>query len=255
MVHLTLLAAGTPILLIALRANLRTSLVHALIWALAAWIAWGVAFAVGDLDGVVLNPFRYVALCLTGCAGVAVLGARRPHALAWNLVVLGLFAVMVLPLLETAFLGTHPVDVVRIVFLAGTLAVGIVNYLPTRMGPAAFAVLMACGAGMVNLFLPEMLSPPVRFFFDGLLIAAPWLGLAFRARTKGSDGDLVWRRFRDSWGLVWGQRVREQFNRATENAGLPVSLHWRGLVGNTEKDEGTATLRAILQRFLEPGDQ
>ena len=32
--------------------------------------------------------------------------------------------------------------------------------------------------------------------------------------------------FRDSWGLMWSQRFREQFNRAAENAGWPITLRW-----------------------------
>jgi hypothetical protein len=39
---------------------------------------------------------RYLALCLTGCVGVAVLGARRPGVGAWDFVLLGLLAVLLL---------------------------------------------------------------------------------------------------------------------------------------------------------------
>ena len=95
---------------------------------------------------------RYCALCMTGCAGIAVLGARRPHVFAWNFVVLGLFAVMVLPLIETQIIGTHPVDTLRILFMGGTIAVGILNYLPTRSAPAAFLLLVA-SVGESNRFM------------------------------------------------------------------------------------------------------
>ena len=68
---IVLLSALIP-LVIALSANRSTSLIHALCWAIVAWIAWFAAFAFG------LMSLIYLALALTVCAGVAVLGARRP---------------------------------------------------------------------------------------------------------------------------------------------------------------------------------
>src|SRR5580704_14943166 len=77
--------------------NRRTTLVHALSWALAAWTCWcGLFLQEGREAG------RYLALCLTGCAGIAVLGARRPIVGAWNFVLVGLLAVLLLPLGEQA---------------------------------------------------------------------------------------------------------------------------------------------------------
>src|ERR1017187_10383750 len=100
----------------AIWANRGTSLLHALVWAMIAWLMWGVAFLCDDLEGAAVQPVRYCALCLTGCAGVAVLGARRPHVFAWNFVVLCLFAVMGWPLVETQIIGTKTFDGLRIVF-------------------------------------------------------------------------------------------------------------------------------------------
>src|SRR5882724_4417194 len=122
-----LILVGVIPFAVALWANRTTSLFHALVWSLVAWLSWGVAFLLDDAERAGLDPGRYCALCLTGCAGVAVLGARRPHVFAWNFVVLGLFAVMVLPLVETSIIGTHSLDGLRIFFLIGTIAVGILN--------------------------------------------------------------------------------------------------------------------------------
>ena len=53
-------------------------------WAGGAWAAWvATTWAPGPLA-------TYLALCLSACAGVAVLGARRPGVTAWNFVVAGL---------------------------------------------------------------------------------------------------------------------------------------------------------------------
>src|ERR1700692_2142289 len=101
----TLIIAGALPIVRALWANRGTSLLHALIWTLLAWLSWGVAFLLDDAENAVMPAGRYCALCLTGCAGIAVLGARRPHVFAWNFVVLSLFAVMVWPLVEGWILG------------------------------------------------------------------------------------------------------------------------------------------------------
>ncbi len=47
--------------------------------------------------------------------------------------VLGLLTVMLLPLGEQVFLGTPAVSGLRVVFLGATLAVAILNYLPTSL--------------------------------------------------------------------------------------------------------------------------
>ena len=60
------------------RANRHTTLVHALNWAVAAWLAWAGLALTPEEQGAGATTARYLALCLTGCAGIAVLGARRP---------------------------------------------------------------------------------------------------------------------------------------------------------------------------------
>src|SRR5205823_5456310 len=132
-----LIAAGFYPLYRAWRANRRTSLVYAVWWAGAAWLSWGAALVFGTPHELGLDPWRYLALCLTGGAGVAVLGARRPQAGAWNFVVLALVAVMVVPLAEHFFLGTPSLDPPRIYFVLVTLAIGILNYVPTARALAA----------------------------------------------------------------------------------------------------------------------
>jgi hypothetical protein len=67
----------------------------------------------------------------------------------------------------------------------------------------------------------------------------------------------MWRTFRDRFGFVWAQRLRDQFNRAAANAGWPVHLGWSGLrgdmgpVGDAEKP--LAVLRSALRRFETAG--
>jgi hypothetical protein len=256
-----LIVAGLLPLALALGANRGTSLLHAVVWASIAWLSWGVAFLLNDADHAGMQAGRYCALCLTGAAGVAVLGARRPHVSAWNFVVLGLLAVMLLPLVETRIIGTHSLDGLRVFFMAGTIAVGIVNYLPTRLAPAAFLSMLIGGAEITLLGAPHWM--PGRgegVIFDLLLTSVPWVAWICLLKKDGdrTDFDRLWLNFRDRWGLVWSQRVREQFNHAAEHAGWPVRLSWRGLLQEknepaltpADQEKFVATLAKVLQRFV-----
>lgn len=243
----------------ALWANRRTALAHALVWALAAWAIWTATAVVVTADSPQLHPLRYVALCLTGCAGVAVFGARRPHVLAWNFVVVALLAVMLLPLAETHFLGTQSAEGLRTFFLGATIAVSCINYLPTRLAPAALALFVVCE---MELLFPRVLSLNEQFdwwiFLDALLAFLPWLAwVCSRKREAGSAFNRLWLNFRDRWGALWALRAREQFNLAAQNAGWPVTLGWWGLASaqgarQFPEDERKylVTLEGVLQRFM-----
>jgi hypothetical protein len=256
--HALLLVAGLYVLARAVIASRKTSLVHAVTWCVAAWLAWGWALLAGDPEQTGLEPARYVALSLTGCAGIAVLGARRPYVFAWNFVVLGLLGVLLLPLLESQVLGTSPADPLRLLFLSATLAVGILNYLPTRSAPAACLLALACGGEVLALFAPEVLPGRGELsLFHLFLLLAPWAGwFCWRGQRTAPAFDRRWLNFRDQFGLVWGQRVREQFNAAAENARWPVTLYWQGLVRHgsvvipaDEQEKMLQTLAALLKRF------
>jgi hypothetical protein len=248
------------------QANRHTSLSHAATWMAAAWVAWGALLLshAGRESAAGLDLPRYLALCLTGCAGVAVLGARRPGVLAWDFVVLGLLGVLLLPYAENLLAIVEPLGPLRLLFLAATLAVGILNYLPTRLGLGALALSAAVSGEMMRLD-PTLPDGVLRWSqqLGGLALAmAPWLALwgCRLAPTSQSAFDQLWHGFRDRYGLVWGQRVREQFNRAAANAGWPVYLSWRGprLLPNARPPSPeletamTGTLRVLLKRFDMP---
>lgn len=238
-------------------ANRRTSLGHALVWTCLAWTAWLAAWgsALIQSDG---DAIRYAALCLSCCPGIAVLGAKRPGVAAWDLVVVGMLAVMLWPLLESAILGRDTLGTVNLMFLAGVLAVSVANYLPTRMGPTA----LLAGGGCVAewLTLASLRGDSVHWFAGACIAAAPWLAyVSWPNRATASAIDRLWLDFRDRYGLAWSQRVCEQFNRAAGNAGWPVSLTWRGLrilpgtqVDATIRREMLETMMGLLRRFAEP---
>src|SRR5262245_37052622 len=115
------------------RAVRETSLRHTVVWLMIAWGGWCSTPLLYAITGTTL-PFRYLAFCLTMCAFVALLGARRPGMAAWNFVVLALLAVLFLPVLEQPWDSpTWELDGPRTLFLGALLATGVVNYLPTSL--------------------------------------------------------------------------------------------------------------------------
>lgn len=217
-----------------------TTLRSALIWAVAAWLLWSVTILRTWGDEV-----RYLATCVTACAGIAVLGARRPGVGAWNFVVAGLLAALCRPFLQG--LGELRLETAHLIFLGAVLLVGIGNYLPTRMGPAAVVLALW---GTMELFRLGQLGEVPRYARDGMLGFAPWVGWWCWTRDSGDTVDCLWRRFRDRFGFLWAQRTRDQFQRAAENADLNVELRWSGVVGEaSQRERSLELLRALLRRF------
>jgi hypothetical protein len=248
------------------RANRRTSLAHAVYWMLACWLAWGAVSLGRAWTGPTYSHglARNVALCLTGCAGVAVLGARRPGVAAWNFVVLGLLGIVLLPVAEGLVVAREPFGFFRELFLAATIGVGIANYLPTRLALGAFALAVGCACQFVLLSdgTQQWHALDVDVATQAAIALAPLLGfLGWCTRSRASSPfDEMWLDFRDRFGVLWASRVRDQFNRAAVNAALPVQLRWRGLQITTGAAQAepeiqraaVAILRGLLMRFANP---
>lgn len=133
------------------------------------------------------------------------------------MVVGGLLAVLLLPVAQG--LGQPRLHPAHLLFLSLTLAVIVLNYLPTRLGLAAALFGFGCCVAIVRLAGGTV---P-----DGLVVAgsvaratAPWLGLFLAGwRTPADPFARTWCQFRDCFGLLWSLRVRDQINRAACNAG------------------------------------
>jgi hypothetical protein len=245
-----LLVTGFYPLARAWRAARGTTLRHAVAWTAAAWLAWVGAAGAGADAGLE----RYLALCATGSAGVAVLGARRPIAVAWNFVVASLLLVLLWSVAEG--LGELRPNVFVTTLLAAALAAGMVNYLPTRLAAAVLPAGAACAVEMAIVLKVKGIDPGWSAYALALLAVAPWLGLAAaRRRTlTGDEIDREWLDFRDRFGAVWALPARDQFNRASANAGWGVVLGWGGArpAGDpaaARPAEALVGLRALLKRF------
>jgi hypothetical protein len=238
------------------RANARTTLRPSLAWAATAWALWMTAFALDDPT----HLWRYLALSLTACAGVSVLGARRPSAGAWNFVVAGLLGVLLIPVARG--LGEPRLEAAHLLVLAAGLTVPLLNYLPTRMCYGVLLVAVGCANEWARLAGDG--SWWVGWLQEGRLDLAlgPWIAWwqLGRRRVASTELDRLWFDFRDRFGVVWGLRAREQFNLAAASSGCPSRLTWFGsqALGSVDDDqaEGVRLLRAVLKRFgpAEEGD-
>jgi hypothetical protein len=89
------------------------------------------------------------------------------------------------------------------------------------------------------------------------LAVVPWIAFASlrRARRLDDPANQTWLDFRDRYGLIWAQRMREHFNRSATNFHLPVELRWQGFKWRRpdpipgERDDAARLLQAVLQRF------
>jgi len=158
--------------------------------------------------------------------------------------------------------GTLQFNVFRLACLAGPLVVGVLNYLPTRLAPAALALLIGCALELAALITSARTGQERPLVLEAgwmAVVFTPWVAYSClrRGDAGASEFDRLWLDFRNHFGFVWGQRVREQFNRSAANAGWPVVLRWQGLrlLPGTVRPESAAqiamlaTLRALLKRF------
>jgi hypothetical protein len=254
------------------RALAKTTLAGAWWWALAALVAWVLLAAARPIlvDSRWISHVHYLAVVLALCPFVAVLGARWPGARVWNGVVAALLLVLAMPCLSTAIgpLAPRPVslDGMWSLFLFLVLAIGVLNYVPTRYAPAV----LLYSVGQICLLFP------MSAWFAGRagswdlqgnlaavgLSAAIWVA-RFRAHEpvrRSLPEDRLWIAFRDLYGLVWGRRQQDRFNAVAAQEGWPLRLTWLGLrpVGSSsaqaleapQRQKVFETLRYQLRRFV-----
>jgi hypothetical protein len=152
------LAAGLGILLLVRPAVFETTLTSAWWWTLVALVGWGgvelIAASGGEADRAWLVLLRFVAISLSFCPLVSLIGAKRPQHVAWNFVVASLWAIVALPAGEAFFLHPgRPVEMgdARGWFLWILILLGPINFVPTRHWPSA---LLLAGGQFLALVVP-----------------------------------------------------------------------------------------------------
>lgn len=231
-----------------------------------AWIATGVAQAVpSPWDDMLWYGVAELLLCPL----IAVLGARRPGVAVWNwFVLLPLLAVLGWPMAAAALAGARPdsftLETPPMVGLYLVLVMGSGNYLGTRFSLSAlflvfaFALIIHSMPPMAHAAAPETLRAAA-VLAVGIAAVAGWHA-ARRPLSTAPGPDRVWRDFRDQFGFVWAERVRERINQSASTEQWPVRLERSGFVrrdgspasaGDLTDQRIEHALRWLLRRFVD----
>ncbi|MBL8851409.1 MAG: hypothetical protein JNG89_17125, partial [Planctomycetaceae bacterium] len=250
-----------------------TSLRLAWGWSLAASLAVAAGWLLTGVLHCVASPWSdmlwYGIAELLLCPLIAVLGARRPGVAVWNwFVLIPLLAVLGWPVAAAAMAGARPGSfILETPPLAGVLLVlvmGAGNYAGTRFRtsvaallPAAVAIILFSlkSAAGLGLSTASMLA----VWCVGAAAAAGWW--SGRRPRRGTAGpDRVWQDFRDQFGIVWAQRIRERVNERAAQEKWRVRLERSGFVqvdgtpagsGELSDPRISQALRWLLRRFVD----
>jgi hypothetical protein len=207
----------------------------------------------------------------TLCPPIAVLGAKRPQNLAWQLIVLSLAIVLSLPVLRPLVLedGRGPsVHSAQSWFLLILLVVASTNYLPT----AYWSTSLMVSIGQIVLlyeFLPlsrlwplanwlqaNAFAVSLALFTSAIcMVALGWP----RRKSAAHSLNRLWLDFRDAFGAVWGLRVQQRVNQSASMYAWNVRLDWHGF---SPRDASAISpqmqkaiednMKSVLRRFVSP---
>jgi hypothetical protein len=220
----------------------------------------------------------YLSVLATLAALLSVLNARTPGGRVWAGLMAVLVLVFLIPWLEAPWrlrraegLAQLQLDAPWTIFYALVVLVGVTNYLPTRFGIAASW--LALGLILEYLGLTRIDWPPEKRALLWSWTAwtqamSIWTARVAAQRRHAACPPLerLWFWFRDHWGVVWGLRTLERFNRTAELKGWPIRLGWFGLEAagpppardasalapQDIPPEADAAFRTLVRRFAEP---
>lgn len=250
-----------------------TTLVAPCGWAMVSVVCVGLVATFASLDGALPSPgmraIRFCAAVSTLCPAVAVLGAKRPQDRGWQWVVFSLWVVLVWPAIQAVLSRDYlELFIAWKLFLLGLVAIGLLNFLPTRYWFAAVLV----AAGQVVLLSEYLVEIPAQALdwvatigILSFLLAGGVVMLRRRpvetSKEEAQEGlapfDREWQRFRDGFGVLWGLRILGRVNETAQLRGWPMRLAWNGFESPDEvepSDEDLAqleeTMKTLLRRFV-----
>lgn len=214
-----------------------------------------------------LSALRYTAYAATFCPIVALLGAKRPQDRGWQMIVLSLWGIMLMPAFSAFFFsrGEFTVELIWSCFLAILIVIGFINTLATRYWLAGTLVTAAqivvlgevlpgLSGWFTNATFQTYLSGSDRsvIFLGLIVLAIAAIHISSRSGKKRPLGDsnnqsrrmeamnTVWLDFRNAFGTIWGLRIAERVNANATRYDWGVVLHWSGFE-RASADEAEAT--------------
>ena len=181
------------------------------------------------------EAIQYSAHSLIFCPFMSLLGARRPQNRMWEMVVITLWFILVLPALEVVIVRpgqNYDTQGIRAWFMMILIFVSSMNIILGRFWICG--ILIGCAQfALVNAHLPSWLQ------FQSTAMV-PWgLGFAIAAliamfalpkpdRSKMRVEDQVWLDYRDMFGGMWALRIRERINVTAKINDWDLRLEWDG---------------------------
>ena len=251
-----------------------TTLTAPCLWVLTAVAGLAIAAAIGvesdpESPQINLSALRFATATLTFCPLMAVLGAKRPQDGGWQWVVLTLWIVVIWPAVQAVLLpqGVRlELFVAWKLFLVGLIALGLMNYLPTRH--AWSALLVAAGQFvLLDEFVSNFQWLPPEWILPVGLGCLTWAAV-LASRTHANDCSTTqlesstarWRKFRDAFGAFWALRILGQINQNAEVRNWPMRLGWSGFASEDAQQDSQPTeeqlaeleqqMTTLLRRFV-----
>lgn len=203
---------------------------------------------------------HFTAVGAAVCPVVALFGAKRPQAWAWQFIVLSLVGILILPAIEVHLRGTLEPDIqgLRAAFMWLLPLCGLANYVATRF--AIVATIATVGQCLLVWTVTHHLTD--QHVDRWLFLAALWSCLAAcllgwlvaavpRSSVRNQETPLQrqWFSFRNAYGAVWALRVAQRVNRMAQERGLRGALDWWTAEGEAAFEREVISL---LRSFLSP---
>lgn len=229
-----------------------------------------IAWCMQDSLPAWVSHLHYCAAVTTFAPVMAVFGAKRPQNRAWQLIVLALLAILVMPSVQALlFRAGEPLALhtARRWFLVILVGMGLLNYIGTRFSlstllfAAAQVVLLGEALPAVGKLDSEW-RPAIGLGMGvaGLVLIALRMP---RARLSSRPIDRCWIDFRDAFGAVWAWRVLERVNATAAVNNWPARLTWHGMAETQNAERQIlesvqadaqramlANLKSLLRRFV-----
>ncbi len=255
------------LLLLMFRGLLRlrgTTLAAACLWAMLSALSLTAVAA----SGVGPSALRFAAVATTFCPLMAVLGAKRPQDKGWQWVVVSLWIVLVWPAGQ-AVLSRSGANLDLFLawklFLGGLIALGPMNYLPTRFWLASLSVALGQSVLLGEYLgaIPASIAgwlPPIGagcLLFAAIVVSRQCHPAAPPAEDALARHTQQWKDFRDAYGAFWALRILGRVNQTAELRDWPMRLAWPGF--ETSADAGPTpqhlaeldqTMSTLMRRFI-----
>ncbi len=246
-----------------------TTAVPAAAWAVAAAVnfagieAWAARGGLPEPSAAA--SARLVAVALSICPAMSLLGAKRPQHGVWQVIVASLAVVIAMPAASAAFVRPGALPDVHLLargFLLVLAVAGWVNFLGT--GRVAAATLLTLGLLLLSRpFLPgvDTAGSLAASWAEVIGAAAAAAGaVAAMLPSKCVAGkDSITKPFislRDTIGSAWTLRIAERFNTTAETRGWPCRLLLDGLSAGGDPDDDAwrpqarRVFESLMRRFV-----